>query len=66
MNISDQVLIDEDQFEFVLKEKTEFKTNEYCNNEEDDTKLEIQTVTVYEYDVKLKKDNIEQEDVSEK
>lgn len=66
MNISDQVLIDEEQFEFVLKEKREFKTNEYGNNKEDAVKLEVQTIIVYEYDVKLKKENKEQENVSEK
>lgn len=53
MNISDQVIIDENQYEFVLKEKTEFKTNEYCNNKEDDAKLAVKTVTVYEYDARL-------------
>lgn len=54
MNLSTKVLLDTNLFEFALRDRREFKTNMYSNNEEDATELEIKNVTVYEYELKRK------------
>lgn len=54
MNLSNRVLIAKSMFEFVLREKLEFKTNMYCDNAEEQEKLAVKNVIVCEYDVKLK------------
>ncbi|MCL2860294.1 MAG: hypothetical protein FWF46_07080 [Oscillospiraceae bacterium] len=54
MNLSNKVLIDKSLFDFVLREKLEFKTNMYCDNLEEQEKLVVKNVIVCEYDVRLK------------
>lgn len=54
MNLSTKVLLDTSLFEFALRDRKEFKTNMYSNNDNDATELEVKNVTVYEYELKLK------------
>jgi len=54
MNLSTKVLIDTNFFEFALKDRKEFKTNMYSNNDVDLTELNVKNVTVYEYELKMK------------
>ena len=54
MNLSTKVLLDTNLFEFALRDRREFKTNMYSNNEEDATELGVKNVTVYEYELKRK------------
>lgn len=53
MNLSTKVLLDTSLFEFALRDRREFKTNMYSNNEDDATELKIKNVIVYEYELKL-------------
>lgn len=54
MNLSTKVLIDTNLFEFALRDRREFKTNMYSNNDEDASELKVKNVTVYEYELKRK------------
>ena len=54
MNLSTKVLLDTNLFEFALRDRREFKTNMYSNNEDDAAELEVKNVTVYEYELKRK------------
>ncbi len=53
MNLSTKVLLDTNLFEFALRDRREFKTNMYSNNENDAAELAVKNVTVYEYELKL-------------
>ena len=54
MNLSTKVLIDTNLYEFALRDRREFKTNMYSNNDEDASDLKVKNVTVYEYELKRK------------
>lgn len=54
MNLSTRVLIDTNLFEFALRDRKEFKTNMYSNNNENASELDVMNVTVYEYELKMK------------
>ncbi len=41
MNLSTKVLLDTSLFEFALRDRKEFKTNMYSNNDNDATELEV-------------------------
>lgn len=54
MNLSTKVLLDTDYFEFALRDRKEFRTNMYSNNNQDEAELTVKNVTVYEYELKMK------------
>ena len=54
MNLSTKVLLDTSLFEFALRDRREFKTNMYSNNDDNVAELEVKNVTVYEYELKMK------------
>ncbi len=54
MNLSSQVLIDHKRLEFVLVNKTKFRTNSYFNSKETSSQPKSKDIFVYEYDVFLK------------
>lgn len=54
MNLSTQVLVDNKKLEFMLVNKTKFRTNSYFSSNHDSTELISKDIFVYEYDVFLK------------
>ncbi len=54
MNLSSRVLVDNDRLEFVLVNKTKFRTNSYFNHSEMSSNPKSKDIFVYEYDVFLK------------
>ena len=58
MNLSTNVLIDNSKLEFLLVNKTKFRTNLYFT-ESDNTNLKSKDIFVYEYDVFLKDENMQ-------
>lgn len=59
MNLSTNVLIDCNKFEFELINKTRFKTNQY--SKEQTMFPKTKDIFVYEYNVKLKDNNTKEE-----
>lgn len=57
MNLSSRVLIDNKRLEFVLVNKTKFRTNAYFSDKETDSNPKSKDIFVYEYDVFLKDEN---------
>ena len=57
MNLSSKVLIDNKKMEFVLVNKTKFRTNSYFNDKETHAEPKSKDIFVYEYDVFLKDEN---------
>ena len=58
MNLSSKVLIDSARIEFLLVNKTKFRTNSYFNEANSST-LKSKDIFVYEYDVFIKDENSE-------
>lgn len=58
MNLSSKVLVDNKKLEFVLVNKTKFRTNSYFNDKETFTEPKTKDIFVYEYDVFLKDENL--------
>ena len=56
MNLSTKVLIDNKRLEFLLVNKTKFRTNSYFKNSEENGRIKSKDIFVYEYDVSLKED----------
>ena len=54
MNLSTKVLVDNQRLEFVLVNKTKFRTNSYFSNNNENGELKTKDIFVYEYDVFLK------------
>lgn len=54
MNLSSKVLVDHKRLEFVLVNKTKFRTNSYFNRKELSNEAKSKDIFVYEYDVFLK------------
>lgn len=58
MNLSSKVLIDNKKLEFVLVNKTKFRTNSYFNDKETHIEPKSKDIFVYEYDVFLKEESL--------
>ena len=54
-DLSTNILVDVSKMKLELKEKTKFKIAELEDEKDDFSKVEIKTVTVYEYDLKEEK-----------
>jgi len=59
MNLSTKVLIDNSRLDFVLANKTKFRTNSYFNDN-DQSNLKSKDIFVYEYDVLIKEEKTEE------
>lgn len=55
MDKSDSVLIDSNNFTFVLKDKQTIYTNNYFTKETDSKKLDTKKINIYEYEIDLKR-----------